>query len=60
MEADPWCCMSRILDANVSGFDAGYAACARSMQYIVKHLSHEDALDVINSIAERGRNGETH
>lgn len=44
------CCASDKLQANMDGFDAGHLTALKSVKYMVRALSKEDALEVIDEL----------
>lgn len=50
MDKDPWCCASDKLRINTDGFDAGYINALKSAYSIVRALSKEDALTVLDRL----------
>lgn len=62
MDKDPWCCVSDKLKINIDGFDAGYLNALTSIRHMVKALSKEEAVAVLDELVaefkpfrERGR-----
>ena len=49
---NPWCCASDKLQANMDGFDAGHLTALKSVKYMVRALSKEDALEVIDELIQ--------
>lgn len=49
-DKDPWCCASDKLRINIDGFDAGYINALKSVRYLVRALSKDDALAVLDEL----------
>lgn len=54
-DKDPLCCASDKLRANVDGFDAGYINALKSARTLVRALSKDDALTVLDELVAEFR-----
>lgn len=50
LDKDPWCCAGDKLRINIDGFDAGYINALKSARNVVKALSREEALAVLDEL----------
>jgi len=50
IDKDPWCCASDKLRINVDGFDAGYICALKSARNVIRALSKEEALAVLDEL----------
>lgn len=50
IDKDPWCCAGDKLRINIDGFDAGYINALRSARHLVRALSKDDALAVLDEL----------
>lgn len=50
VDKDPWCCAGDKLRANVDGFDAGYINALRSARTLVRALTRDEALAVLDEL----------
>lgn len=50
IDRDPWCCASDKLRINADGFDAGWLNAMKSAVTIVRYLSKEEAMEVLNEL----------
>lgn len=50
IDKDPWCCAGDKLRINIDGFDAGYINALRFACHLVRALSKDDALAVLDEL----------
>lgn len=50
IDKDPWCCAGDKLRINIDGFDAGYINALRSARTLVRALTRDEALTVLDEL----------
>lgn len=49
-DKDPWCCAGDKLRINIDGFDAGYINALKSARTLVRALTKDEALAVLDEL----------
>ena len=49
-EKDPYCCLADKMRASTEGFDAGVLISYKSIRYMVRSLSKEEVLEVLEEL----------